>query len=295
MPTEDKTIIADSASMVNLAPQKKKQACLIQYSGSNLGKRYNLEKTEVSIGRIASADFFVNEQSISKQHARFTQIGDTYQILDLGSTNGTYINDEKIRGVTVLNNEDLIRLGTVLFKFYSHISADNIFADKIYGMATIDAGTNIFNKKYLLEELDNQFKLARSSAFPLSVIYFDLDHFKKVNDIHGHNCGDFILKETAALIKAITRGDDIFARFGGEEFVILLPQTENSVAVDLAERIRRELEGHNFYFEGKDLKQTISLGVTTLNQNHIDPKAFLDDADKKLYQSKEGGRNRVTS
>ena len=294
MPVEDKTIIADSASLANLVQKKKKDACLIQYSGANLGKRYNLTKKEMVIGRLAPSDITVADPSISKQHARFTEHGDTYQVFDLSSTNGTFVNEERVTAATILNNEDLVMIGTILFKFYSHMSADNIFADKIYGMATIDAGTNIFNKKYLLEEIDSQFKLSRASSLPLCVIYYDLDHFKKVNDEHGHNCGDFILKESATLVKSIIRKDDIFARFGGEEFVLLLPNTDLQIAVELAERIRSEVEKHVFTFEGKDLKQTISIGVSQMDQSHIDPKALLDDADKKLYSSKHNGRNKVT-
>ena len=126
------------------------------------------------------------------------------------------------------------------------------------------------------------------------MIYFDLDHFKKVNDTYGHNAGDFILSELSKLVKSIVRKDDIFCRFGGEEFVILLPNTDARTAYDSAERIRKTVEENVFNTEGHALKQTVSLGVSQLQATMNSPKDFLEDADKKLYQSKQNGRNQVT-
>ena len=138
------------------------------------------------------------------------------------------------------------------------------------------------------------FQFSKTYGRPLSVIYFDLDHFKKVNDTYGHNAGDFILSELSKLVKSIVRKDDIFCRFGGEEFVILLPNTDARTAYDSAERIRKTVEENVFNTEGHSLKQTVSLGVSQLQPSMNTPKDFLEDADKKLYQSKQNGRNQVT-
>ena len=122
-----------------------------------------------------------------------------------------------------------------------------------------------------------------------------MDHFKKVNDTYGHNAGDFILSELSKLVKSIVRKDDIFCRFGGEEFVILLPNTDARTAYDSAERgIRKTVEENIFNTEGHSLKQTVSLEVSQLQPSMNTPKDFLEDADKKLYQSKQNGRNQVT-
>ena len=115
-----------------------------------------------------------------------------------------------------------------------------------------------------------------------------------MNDNFGHNVGDFILQETSGLVKSMIRKDDIFCRFGGEEFVILLPATDAKTAYDLAERIRQKTEAHVFESEGHQIKQTISMGVSQLNPSMSSPKDLLEDADQKLYQSKSNGRNRVT-
>jgi diguanylate cyclase (GGDEF)-like protein len=161
-------------------------------------------------------------------------------------------------------------------------------------MATIDVGTNIFNKKYLVEALETEVKFSRAYGRPLSIIYFDLDFFKKVNDTYGHSVGDGILRDSATLVKSIIRKEDIFCRYGGEEFVILLPATDAKTAYELAERIRTTFESHKFDIQGHQIKQTLSIGVSQLNPRMTTPDSLLEDADKKLYQSKTGGRNRVT-
>jgi diguanylate cyclase (GGDEF)-like protein len=214
---------------------------------------------------------------------------------DLNSSNGTFVNNEKLVGKITLKDGDIIRFGTILFKYFSHDNVENIFHDKIYRMATIDAGTQTFNKKYLMESLETEFKYARTYEKDLSIIYFDLDHFKKVNDTHGHSAGDVVLKEVAALVKGHIRKDDVFCRYGGEEFVVLLPNTNMRTAYDLAERIRKALELQVIPC-GTDAKvtQTVSLGVSQLQAEMKDPQDFLNDADRKLYTSKKEGRNRVT-
>lgn len=290
---DDKTIIADpGASIFN--PPKKSAACFVQYSGTNLGKRYVLDKPDIVVGRSPNVQIVINEQSVSRNHAK-CEVGESQVVItDLGSSNGTYVNDQRISGSQALNDGDIIRLGNIVFKFFSHGNIENVFHDKIYRIATIDSGTQTFNKKYLLEELDSQFKFSRTYSRALSLIYFDLDHFKKVNDTYGHNVGDEILRDVSKRVKSAIRKDDILCRFGGEEFVILLPATDAKTAYELAERIRQDVESEAFPSEGHIIKQTISLGVSQLNPTMKTPHELLEDADQKLYQSKTNGRNRVT-
>jgi diguanylate cyclase (GGDEF)-like protein len=290
---DDKTIIADPGSSV-IEPPKRSTACFVQYSGANLGKRYVLDQFEMIIGRSPNVQIVVNEQSVSRNHAQCICNEGSVSITDLGSSNGTYINDEKIDEPRLLKDGDIIRLGNIVFKFFAQGNVENVFHDNIYRMATIDALTQAFNKKYLLEALDSEFKFSRTYSRPLSIIYFDLDHFKNVNDTYGHNVGDFILKETCEVVKSQTRKDDILCRFGGEEFVILLPTTEAPTAYELAERIRKAIETHEFVVDSLKLQQTISAGVAQLTANMNTPTQLLEEADQKLYQSKTNGRNQVT-
>ena len=302
--SEDKTIIANAEDLRILQqPSKRNRACLVQYSGRELGKRYPLDNNEVTIGRGIQANIVIDEQSVSRQHARIILTEEQVQAEDLNSSNGTYVNDKKITGAVELRDQDVIRLGTVLLKFFAQDNIDSIIQDKIYRMATIDGGTQIFNKKYLLESLDREFRFSRNYKKNFSVIYYDLDHFKSVNDTYGHNAGDDVLREGAAIVKKTIRKDDIYGRYGGEEFVILLPNTDIQVAAELGERIRKVTEDHVFNLKATDTtgqvrdiqhRQTISIGISQLLDTMDSPTALLEDADKKLYHSKQTGRNKVT-
>jgi diguanylate cyclase (GGDEF)-like protein len=270
-------------------------ACLIQYSGDALGRRYYINGADVMVGRAKTAGINIADESVSRAHARFTTSDETVEVEDLGSSNGTWVNDRRIRSRTALHDGDLIRLGLVQLKFLGKDNVENIFHDKIYRMATVDAGTQLYNRKYLLEALDSEFKYSRAQSLPLAVIFYDLDHFKQINDLHGHVCGDFILRKCADVAKNCVRRDDVLARYGGEEFVVVLPQTDRATATRLAERIRKAIEGHRFLHEGSTLRQTVSMGVAEMTPAMHSCEALLEDADNKLYQAKDAGRNRIVS
>lgn len=232
---------------------------------------------------------------MSREHARIITRDEAVAVEDLGSSNGTFIHDRPVLSLTTLNDGDMLRLGNVLLKYFAHDNIEKVFHDNIYRMATIDAGTQLYNKKYLLETLDSEFRFCRVYGRPLSVIYYDLDFFKKVNDVHGHICGDYILRETAQIAKSCVRAEDVLARYGGEEFVAVLPNTDGHTAAALAERMRKAMADHEFVFEGRQMKQTISMGVSENQPAFASATDLLNDADRKLYQSKRSGRNRVTA
>jgi diguanylate cyclase (GGDEF)-like protein len=301
--SDDKTIIAEPGSFSVLTnPARRNQACLVQYSGAGLGKRYLLQEKEVSIGRATTATIFLNENSVSRDHARIYCSDSGEEVEDKGSSNGTYVNDERISTRVPLKDGDIIRLGTILLKYFDSDNIDGIVQDKIYRMATTDVLTQIFNRQYLMDALASEFKVSKAYKTPLTLIYYDLDHFKRVNDNYGHNAGDTILKESCNLVRKVVRKDDIFGRVGGEEFVIVLPKTDADTAVDLAERVRRAHESHVFDLEfeknGQTNKvahrQTVSLGVAQLAATMSEPEHLLSAADRKLYTSKETGRNKVS-
>ena len=278
---------------VRRAPARSR-ACLVQYSGDALGRRYLLDAPEITVGRSSVNSVVIHDDSVSRQHAKIISRANVVAIEDMGSSNGTFIHEEPVLSRTTLNDGDILRLGNILFKFFAHDNIENVFHDNIYRMATIDAGTELFNKKYLLETLESEFRFCRIYGRPLSVIYYDLDYFKKVNDEHGHSCGDFILRECSQIAKSCMRGEDVLARYGGEEFVAILPNADGATAADLAERIRKSIEEHEFVFEDRTLRQTISAGVTENQAAFKSAAELLNDADRKLYQSKNAGRNRVT-
>jgi diguanylate cyclase (GGDEF)-like protein len=271
------------------------RACLIQYSGDALGRRYQLDAPEILVGRAQECGIVLVDGSVSREHAKIYSSGEVFEVEDNHSSNGTYVQNQRISNRTPLTDGAILRFGSVLFKFFAKDNIESAFHDNIYRMATIDAATQLFNKKYLLETLESEFRLCRVYGRPLAVVYYDLDFFKKVNDTHGHNCGDYILRECAQVAKSCMRTNDILARFGGEEFVAVLPGADAATAAELAERIRKAIEDHAFEFEGKQLTQTVSMGVSEIQPAFQKPEDLLEDADRKLYQSKQGGRNRITT
>ncbi|MFK7825600.1 MAG: diguanylate cyclase [Oligoflexales bacterium] len=291
--SDDKTIITAMNELTALNSDRN-HACLIQYSGINLGARYILSSNEMVIGRADDADITINETSVSRRHVRCSLKGTELQIFDLNSSNGTFINEARMKNKHILNDGDIVRLGKIILKYFAPNNIEKSFHDKIYRLATIDAGTQIFNKKYVFDSLERQFKYSRTYKRPLSCIFFDLDHFKKVNDKYGHEAGDYILKESAKLVGSCIRKDDIFGRIGGEEFVVILPDANTKIAYEFAERIRKKISKHQFKHGKNKIHQTISLGVSELHKSMKSHTDLLADADKKLYKSKANGRNRST-
>jgi len=292
----DKTnVLTSDEFQRKLEKLKEDQPCLVLISGAPLGRKFPLIPPRVIIGRGEAVELRVDESSVSREHAEVEvdASNEAVVLTDLRSTNGTYVNDVPIDSVE-LKEGDIIRLGTTIFKYLPKGNIENVFVEKMHDMANIDAHTKIFNKKYSLEYLDNEFIRCRSLKKPLSIILFDLDHFKKINDTHGHVAGDFILEESCRVLKEkVIRGVDIFGRFGGEEFLVILPDTKLQAACSLAERIRNVIEDHDFVYEDKSISLTLSLGVTELNTSVETAQSLLKRADHALYNAKNSGRNRV--
>ena len=166
---------------------------------------------------------------------------------------------------------------------------------KLHELANKDPLTNIFNRRHFEKLLHAEFRRAQRYKSPLSCIMLDIDHFKNFNDTYGHQFGDIILKEVAALFKKLLREIDIIARYGGEEFVILLPETDSKGTLGTAERLRTELEKKEYSFGGKAVKVTASFGGSAMLENSklTQPEKLVLEADNALYQAKEKGRNCV--
>jgi two-component system, cell cycle response regulator len=279
-----------------LAKAKEQAACLIIIRGQPQGHRFFLTQPEMIIGRDQSADIVVSDQSISRKHSKLTQDETSVTLTDLGSSNGTFINDVKLEAsaARVLEKEDMIKMGNSIFKFLPAGELEILFYGNLGSAAHTDSMTRIYNKGYLLEALEAEFKRAKALHNEFSILFFDLDHFKNINDTYGHDAGDFVLKEFSALVRSShLRPKDVFARYGGEEFVVLLSATGAKAAAELAERIRAAIETHSFIYEGKRLPITTSLGVAELHAGVTSALTLLKAADKAMYLAKQSGRNRV--
>jgi two-component system, cell cycle response regulator len=261
--------------------------------GQGMGKCYPLNGRPLVIGRGNDSDLRIPESSVSRSHARIDLQEDGYYVTDLGSTNGTYVNDA-LTPRTKLEDGDYVRVGNCIYRFLSGGNVEAEYHEEIYRLSIIDALTDIANKRHLLEFLDRE--LARSARHrrPLALVLFDIDLFKQVNDELGHLAGDNTLRELAAAVRAVIRTEELFARYGGEEFAVVLPETDRDGALAAAERIRALVERHPFRYEEQTYQVTVSLGVAaTKGDKGLTSTEFIRQADARLYEAKRQGRNRV--
>ncbi|MFC3122392.1 sensor domain-containing diguanylate cyclase [Agaribacter flavus] len=164
---------------------------------------------------------------------------------------------------------------------------------KLKEISRVDGLTQLFNRRYWQERFEREFKLTIRSKKPISVLMLDIDHFKKVNDTYGHQAGDAVIQSISKLIKKATRETDIAGRYGGEEFVILLPDTTAENAYTVGERIRKAAEKTLVEHEGAEISVTISAGIAEFNAAYTQPLLWLEAADQALYDAKNAGRNTV--
>lgn len=164
---------------------------------------------------------------------------------------------------------------------------------KLLELATTDGLTGLYNRRHFMETATQEFERARRYRMPLSLLMIDADHFKSINDRFGHHIGDEVLKALATIVRRQLRETDLFARLGGEEFAILLPQTDFADARVAAERLRQTIAEHTVDTEQGPLNFTVSLGLARIEPSTVDLDDLLRQADAALYQAKQNGRNRL--
>jgi diguanylate cyclase (GGDEF)-like protein len=264
--------------------------------GPMLGKRFDLRGGTLTIGRLDELEIPCTADGVSRRHAQLRcQPDGSWAVADLGSTNGTYVNDERVAGERVLREGDQVQIGTATAKFLSASNAEAAYHDEVYRRTVMDALTGVHNKRFFLEFLAN--KLAQRGASPLSLVMFDVDHFKKVNDVHGHVAGDAVLREVGQRLRPLVRPADLLARYGGEEFGLVLTGTPLAQAAAYAEQVRTVLAATPFpCSDTLHLPVTVSLGVAEAAPGaSSDATELVRRADEHLYAAKRGGRNRVVA
>ncbi len=271
-------------------------ACLVLIypPGPDMGKRFPLSRNEAVLGRGADCDIQVDRDSVSRRHARVFRSGDSqWMVEDLGSTNGSYVNDVPVQR-SILRDSDFLKIGAAIFKFLTGTGVEASYHEEIYRMTIIDGLTGAHNKRYFLEFLEREAARCARHHRPLSLLMFDIDHFKKINDTHGHLTGDYVLKEMSKRLLGRVRREELLARYGGEEFAAVLPETDHEGAMIFAEQIRKLVADEVFEYEGDRFPVTISVGVaTTDGGEELDSAAFIKIADDNLYRAKKEGRNKV--
>lgn len=214
-------------------------------------------------------------------------------LADMGSTNGTHVNDTRIDR-RLLEGGDLIRIGSHILKFLSSDHIEAQYHETIYSMMITDGLTGANNKRYLLDSLEREMVRSYRHGRPVSLVMFDVDFFKTVNDSYGHLAGDAVLREISLRVRENVRKDEIFARYGGEEFMVLLPESTLEDARAFAERVRSLVADQPVNVDGTEIPVTISLGIAHVS-GHSDllPDDLIAEADRNLYEAKRQGRNRV--
>jgi diguanylate cyclase (GGDEF)-like protein len=238
---------------------------------------------------------------VSRRHAtlRPSADGGAVDLRDLGSTNGLFVNGLRASaypGPLRLVAEDVLRVGGHAFKLKRMDALERRYHLDMVSRTTLDPLTGLGNRAFVLHQLESHVNLAARHQRPLSVILADLDQFKAVNDTLGHQAGDGALAAFGALLLKRLRDSDPAGRLGGDEFLIVLPDTQAAQALSVAEALRRAVAELPLDLEsGQQVRVTCSLGVGELKPGDSDGGALLARADAALYGAKAGGRNRVLS
>ncbi|MCB1198962.1 MAG: diguanylate cyclase [Deltaproteobacteria bacterium] len=289
---DDKTIRRDTVDLTESKETRK--ANLVVLAGQDIGRKYDVEGEEMFIGRNEICEIFIDDEDVSRTHAKIAATSEYVYIEDLGSTNGTLINGEKIKRHQ-LEDGDRIQVGNITVLKFNYVDEiEESFNEQLYNAANKDFLTQVYNKKYFIDRLKMEFSYSRRHGAPLSLMIFDIDFFKKINDTHGHLAGDALLKQFADIIEQTKRQEDLFARYGGEEFMLLLRDTDLETSISIAEKIRKKIATTTFHIEQNTVSMTVSIGVSVLvGEGCKTYKELIESADQQLYKAKEKGRNRV--
>lgn len=276
-----------------------KRACFVVLAGSSVGAVIPLDDNLIVIGRDSTCNLQILDEGVSRFHARvLTDEDGEVTIRDMESTNGTFVSGERIVESRLRDGDKILVGRQTVLKFVLQDSLERTYYDEMYESSTRDALTGTYNRKYVLERMVHDLSFARRHRIAFSCLMFDLDHFKRVNDTHGHQNGDQALMNVARTVLDAVRTEDVVGRYGGEEFVIVASGTDAIGGQTLGERIRKLVSERDIPLRdgSSTIRVTVSVGVTTVRPGAIiDANTVLAEADKNLYRAKEAGRNRVVT
>jgi two-component system cell cycle response regulator len=268
---------------------------LVGLDGPGAGVEFVLSRSTSILGRGPGASLVVNDTRASRRHCKLTLLPDPVRptrkvvlLEDMRSTNGVRVNGRPTLRRTLRGGEKIL-VGKTIFRFERRDSFDAAFYGRLQQIATTDPLTGVGNRLGLSQEMERQESERVRYKRPFAVLLVDLDEFKTVNDRFGHSVGDHVLQQVSAAILSSLRDSDRTFRYGGEEFVVILPETRLDGAAILATRIRESVEGTRVAHEGHEVSVTVSVGVAEATGD----SDVLDRADRALYRAKRAGRNRV--
>ena len=268
--------------------------CLVVMTGPGKGTVHSLSFGQTSMGRSERTDLPVTGKGISRVHATLLVEGEKVTLVDNGSTNGVFVQGVRVKERR-LSPGDVFALGPELkVRLESTDGGLHELIEEMYRSSKIDSLTNLMNRRAFEERLDEEFSVTRRHGLTSCLALLDIDHFKSINDTHGHDAGDEVLRQVAAILQREVRTGDLVGRWGGEEFVVYVRQSDLEGAKILLDRLRNTVSANTVKIEdGADINVTFSAGVVSLSVSN-DWRESLSKADEGLYQSKASGRNRVT-
>jgi diguanylate cyclase (GGDEF)-like protein len=295
--TDESTRVVSFSSIGRLARHEPKDRhLLVRVKGAGLGQVTRLPLEPCRIGRAPDAELFLSDDGVSRKHALLVPDGSTYVIVDAGSANGTFVGGQQIQRHT-LRDGDVIQIGpSAAFRYTLTDAAQETLLRQLFEASVTDALTGASNREHLDTQLRSELSFARRHKTDVSLLLFDVDHFKKVNDTYGHPVGDEVLIRLSRAVASMVRNEDVFARYGGEEFAVIVRGIGTAGAKSLGERLRAAVEALEIPNERGPIRVTISLGCASVSElPDFTPEALLRAADARLYAAKRGGRNRVVN
>lgn len=272
---------------------QKRIPVLTFVGGTQVGRRLLLADDSITLGRSHDATIMLRDSAVSRIHIKieYDPQASVYGVHDIGSSNGTMLNDKKISKAE-LREGDKIIIGQTVLRFSWIDTIDMAFHGEVDQLINIDALTGLVLKRRFDEEFNRHVAVALSNGSSLSMLMMDMDGLKRVNDTYGHPFGAHSISETGKIIKTVMSSKGLASRFGGDEFMAFLPNTSADKSMEIAEDIRHRVEQHNYEKDNTKFSLTISIGLAELKEKDT-PESLLKRADAALYLSKKSGRNAV--
>ena len=268
---------------------------LLMVHGDETGRRHRLNLNEiVTLGRSADATIVINDNRISGIHCTVVRTAHGVMVEDHHSRNGTYIDDKRIAEKTPLHMDAQLRLGRTVMRLEMKSDEEIAREEKLFKDATTDPLTRIPNRRWFTERAVDEIEFSRRHQRSLCVVMLDVDHFKKINDNYGHPIGDLVLSTLAGVLFEQKRAEDLLCRYGGEEFILLLRETQMPQAVVFCNRLRVAVESFAFCWGEVKVPVSVSIGISAHRADDTLEK-LIQRADEALYTAKQNGRNRVES
>lgn len=292
---DDRTAIVSLKELKNVPRrQAKDRHLLVRVRGAELGRVTLLAPERMRVGRAQDSELWLADDGVSRRHATLLREGNGYVVQDEGSANGTFVSNVKITRHE-LRDGDVVQFGpTAVFRYTLSDESQESLLRQLYDASVTDALTGAHNREHFDTQLRAELSYARRHNTDVSLVIFDADHFKKVNDTYGHQVGDSVLMQIANVVRGTVRSEDVFARYGGEEFALVLRGIDIEGAGAVADRLRERIAAVRIPTERGTLSVTVSAGCASLSTvEDKTPEGLISAADRRLYGAKHAGRNRV--